>query len=140
MNFQNIRYEIEKERREKPNLKFLIYWAAISVFGILIITAFIRPKHYQLSETLDFLIGTLPNFFGGAMLYVLAFLYYRPLFRNDNSLIKRIIFAFLFSFLALTLWEYIQYFMGYPIDYFDILMTAIGNLFTIIIIFILRIK
>lgn len=42
-------------------------------------------------------------------------------------------FSFLFSFLGLTLWEFIQYFMGYPIDYFDILMTAIGNAFTIII-------
>ena len=140
MNFENIRYEIHKERREKPNLKYLIYWAIISALGIVIIRIVIRPKHYQLSETLDFLQGTLPNFFAGAMFFVLAFLYYRALFRNNNSLIRRIIFAFLFSFLGLTLWEYIQYLMGYPIDYFDILMTAIGNLFTIIIILILRIK
>ena len=140
MNFQNIRYQIKKERREKPNLKFLIYWAIISALGIFIIRIIIRPQHYQLSETFDFLQGTLPNFFAGAMFFVLAFLYYRALFRNDNSFTRRIMFAFLFSFLGLTLWEYIQFLMGYPIDYFDILMTAIGNLFTIIIILILRIK
>ena len=140
MNFQNIKYQIHKERREKPNLKYLIYWAIISALGIVIIRIVIRPKHYQLSETLDFLQGTLPNFFAGAMFFVLAFLYYRALFRNNNSLTRRIIFAFLFSFLGLTLWEYIQFLMGYPIDYFDILMTSIGNLFTIIIILILRIK
>lgn len=49
-------------------------------------------------------------------------------------------FAFLFSFLGLTLWEFIQFLMGYPVDYFDIVMTGIGNVFTIMIIFLLRLK
>ena len=44
MNFQNIRYEINKERREKPNLKFLIYWAAISALGIVIIGLLLDPS------------------------------------------------------------------------------------------------
>lgn len=140
MNFQSSRYEVNKERKEKPNLKILSYWAFISVLGIIIIKTIIRPKHYHLSETFDFLQGTLPNFFAGAMLFVLAFVYYRAFYRNENLLIRRLIFAFLFSFLGLTLWEYIQYLMGYSIDYYDILMTAIGNVFTIIMVFALRIK
>ncbi|MFA5555150.1 MAG: hypothetical protein WDA68_11445 [Phycisphaerae bacterium] len=140
MNFQNIRYEIDKERNEKPNLKVLIYWAIISLLGIIIIRIFIRPKRYHLSETFDFLQGTLPNFFAGAIFCVLAFVYYRAFFGNKNSIIGRLTFAFLFSFLGLTLWEYIQYLMGYPIDLFDIIMTGIGNMFTIIIILLLRIK
>jgi glucan phosphoethanolaminetransferase (alkaline phosphatase superfamily) len=140
MNFQNIKNEIDKERKEKPNMKILIYWAFISALGIILIRTVIRPKHYHLSEALIFLQGTLPNFFAGAMFCVLAFVYYKALYKNDNSLLRRFTFAFLFSFFGLTLWEYIQYLMGYPIDYFDILMSGIGNMFTIIIILLLRIK
>ena len=127
--------------KEKPNLRILTYWALFSFIGITIIKTVIRPKHYHLSETLAFLQGTLPNFFAGAIFFVLAFVNYRVFFKNKNSFLSRLIFAFLFSFLGLTLWEYIQYLMwGYPIDYFDILMTAIGNIFTIILIFLLKIK
>jgi uncharacterized BrkB/YihY/UPF0761 family membrane protein len=140
MNFQHIRNEINKERKEKPNLRILLYWAAISVLGIIIIRTFIRPQHYQLSQTCVFLQGTLPNFFAGAMFYVIAFIYYRAFYPNENSLKRRLLFAFLFSFLGLTIWEFIQYLMAYPIDYFDIIMTALGNVLTIIIILLLRIK
>jgi len=140
MNFQNIRYEIVKERKEKPNLKILNYWAIISLLGIIIIKTIIRPKHYNLSGIFDFLLGTLPNFFAGAMFFVLAFIYLRAFYRNEKSIIGRLLFAFLFSFSGLTLWEYIQYLMGHPIDFFDIIMTGIGNVFTIILIILLRIK
>lgn len=140
MNFRDIKYEVDKERKENPKLKILIYWAFLCFLGITLIKTVIRPKHYHLSETLDFLQGTLPNFFAGAIFYVLAFIYFRAFFRNESSLIRRHIFAFLFSFLGLTLWECIQFLMGFPIDYFDIIMTAIGNLFTIIIISFLRLK
>ncbi|MCB0746519.1 MAG: hypothetical protein KDC52_20250 [Ignavibacteriae bacterium] len=140
MNFQNIRYELKKEMTEKPKLKILLFWFLFSVLGVIIIKSIIRPKHLQLSESFEFLQGTLPNFFASAMIFVLAFVYYGAFYRNKNVVHRRIIFAFLFSFLGLTLWEYVQFFMGYPIDYFDILMTAIGNIFTIVIILLLKIK
>ncbi|MCB9249226.1 MAG: hypothetical protein H6613_12135 [Ignavibacteriales bacterium] len=125
---------------EKPKLKILLFWFLFSVLGVIIIKSIIRPKHLQLSESFEFLQGTLPNFFASAMIFVLAFVYYGAFYRNKNVVHRRIIFAFLFSFLGLTLWEYVQFFMGYPIDYFDILMTAIGNIFTIVIILLLKIK
>ncbi|PVX50729.1 hypothetical protein C7377_1042 [Balneicella halophila] len=141
MNFQNIKYEVAKERKEKPKLKILIYWAILSFLGIILIKSYIRPQPPHLSETLDFLQETLPNFFAGAIFYVLGFIYFKGLFRSENSLIRRHLFAFLFSFLGLTLWEYIQFFLwDYPIDYFDNIMTAVGNIFTIFIIFLLRLK
>ena len=74
------------------------------------------------------------------MFSVLAFVYYGAFSKKQNAIRRRLFFAFLFSFLGLTLWEFIQYFMDYPIDYFDIVMTAFGNLLTIIIILVLRIK
>lgn len=77
MNFRNIRYEIVKERKEKPKLKILIYWAFLSALGIVLIRIYIRPQHCHLSDTFDFLQGTLPNFFADAMFYVLAFIYFR---------------------------------------------------------------
>lgn len=140
MNFRSIRYEIGKERQEKPNLKILLYWTIASFSGVTIVKTIIRPLHLHLSETFDFFQGTLPNFFAGAGFFSLAFVYYRAFYRNVNSLSQRLLFAFILSFLGLTLWEYIQYFMGYPIDYFDILMTAIGNVFTVAIILLIRIK
>ncbi len=140
MSFKNFRYELKKEIAEKPKLKILIYWVFISALGITIIKTIIRPKHLLLSETFDFLQGTLPNFFAGAMFCALAFVYYSAFYINENSILRRLIFAFLFSFLGLTIWEYIQYFMGYPFDYYDILMTAFGNLLTVIIIILIRIK
>ena len=140
MNFTNVKYEIDKERKEKPNMKILSYWAIVSFLGIIITQDIIRPRHIQLSETFDFLQGTLPNFFAGSGFFALAFVYYRAFYRTGNSLNRRLIFAFIFSFLGLTLWEFVRYFMDYPIDYFDILMTLIGNVFTIIIILMIRIK
>lgn len=140
MNFQSVRYELKKEIAEKPKLKILLYWFFFSVFGVIIIKTVIRPKHIQLSESFDFLQGILPNFFAGAMLCVLAFIYSSTFYRVKNAMWQRLIIASLISFLGLTLWEYLQYFMGYPIDYFDILMTAFGNLLTVIIVLALRIK
>lgn len=140
MSLQKVRYELKKEITENPRLKILAYWIFISALGITIIKTIIRPRHMPLSETMDFLIGTLPNFFAGSMFFALAFVYYRAIFKNENLKLNRFIFAFLFSFAGLTFWEYIQYFMGFPIDYLDILMTGVGNLFTIIIILFLRIN
>ena len=140
MNFKNIKYEIDKERKEKPKMRVLSYWAILSFFGVIIIKTIIRPKHLHLSDTFDFLQGTLPNLFAGSGLFVITFVYFRALYNNENSIMKRISFAFAFSFFGLTLWELIQYFMGFPIDYFDILMTGIGNLLSIFLVYLLRIK
>ena len=63
MNFKNIKYEIDKERQEKPKIKILSYWAMLSFLGIIFIKTVITPKHLQMSVTLQFLKGTLPNFF-----------------------------------------------------------------------------
>jgi len=35
-----------------------------------------------------------------------------------------------FTFLGLTIWEYAQYFMGFPVDNYDILMSLIGCVLT----------
>lgn len=140
MSFLNVRYELRKEISEKPKQKVLLYWLLLSAFGIAIIKTIVRPRHLHLSETFEFLQGTLPNFFAGAIFCVLGFVYYSAFQTYTFSIRRRLLFAFLFSFLGLVSWEYIQYFMGYPIDYYDILMTALGSLLTIIIILILRIK
>ncbi|RXP64656.1 hypothetical protein EC396_01405 [Lutibacter sp. HS1-25] len=140
MNFNNIKYQLAKERKEKPRMRILSYWAIVSFLGIVIIKTIIRPKNLHLSGTFDFLQGTLPNFFAGSGFCVIAFVYFRAFYIHENSLTKRLLFAFLFSFLGLTLWEFIQFFMGYPIDFYDILMTAMGNLLTIIIVVLLKIK
>jgi hypothetical protein len=140
MSFQNVRYELRKKITEKPKQKILLYWLLHSAFGIVIIKTIIRPRHLHLSETFDFLQGTLPNLFAGAIFCVLAFVNYGAFKKKAYTILRKLIFAFIFSFLGLTLWEYFQYFMGYPIDYFDILMTALGSLLTIILILLLRIK
>lgn len=140
MNFTNIKYEIDKERNEKPKIKLLLYWALISFLSIIAIKGILRPKHLDISDTFNFLLGTLPNFFAGSGLFVISFIYFKAFYPNENSLKIRLFVAFLISFLGLTLWEVLQYFMGFSIDYYDILMTAFGNLVTISIIFSLRLK
>lgn len=140
MNFTTIRYEVRKEVTEKPKMKILLYWLLFSAAGVTIIKTIIRQKHLHLSGSLDFLQGTLPNFFAGAMFCVLAYVYYGAFYKNNNSRWRRLTIAFLFSFSGLTLWEFIQYFMGYPIDYSDILMTASGNIITIALVLLLRIR
>lgn len=140
MNYQNIRRKLKKEMNEKPNMKILLLWFFLSVAGVVIIKTIIRPKHLLLSEPFAFLQGTLPNFFAGAMFCVLAFIYYGALSRNKKSIQQRLFFAFMFSFTGLTVWEYIQFYMGYRIDYYDIAMTVFGNLITIILIILLRLK
>lgn len=135
-----IKYEIAKERKENPKMKFLSYWAILSFLGVIIIKTVIRPKQLHLSSTFDFLQGTLPNFFAGAGFFVIAFVFYSAFYKNKNSIIRRLTVAFLCSFLGLTLWEFVQYFMGFPIDYLDILMTLWGNLLTIFLIFLLKLN
>ncbi|WP_111707405.1 hypothetical protein [Lutibacter citreus] len=139
-NFNSIKYEIDKERNENPKLKILSYWSLFSFVGIIIIKTIIRPKQLHISEFFIFLQGTLPNYFAGAGLFSLAFIFYRAFFSYENSIIKRIVFSFLFSFVGLTMWELVQYFMGYPVDYYDIIMTAIGGVSSIIIVLLIRIK
>ncbi|WP_372776765.1 hypothetical protein [Mangrovibacterium sp.] len=140
MNLKSIRYEIRKETKEKPLLKVLLGWVFLSFLGIAVIKTVIRPRHLQLSETLDFLQGTLPNFFAATMFSALAFVYYPAFFKSYNRLNCRLTFALVFSFFGLTSWEFIQYFMGYPIDYFDLIMTALGSSATILLILLLRLK
>ena len=139
MNLKGIQSEIDKERKENPKIKLLIYWAVLSLLGITIIKTVIRPNNYHFSRSFDFLQGTLPNFFAGAMMFVAGYIIYRGVLGKKVVKNRRILFAFLFSFCGLVLWEIIQFYMGYPIDLYDIIMTAIGNLLTIVIIRIFKI-
>jgi hypothetical protein len=126
--FQSV---LTRERLEKPVIRLLMLWAGISLIMISLIKTVIRPGHFYFSGTYDFLLGTLPNFFAGAVIFVFGFIFYRPVFIENHSVFRRFLFSFLFSFCSLSAWEIIQYFMGYPIDYFDILMTVAGNITTI---------
>lgn len=121
-------------------MKILLYWAMLSFLGVIIIKTIIRPNHFQLSNTFNFLQETLPNFFAGSGVFVIAFVYYKAFYINKNSITKRIIVAFASSFLGLTTWEFIPYYMGFSIDYYDVLMTGLGNLVSILIIVLLRLK
>jgi hypothetical protein len=128
-----LRSNITKDKRYRP----MALWVFFSMIGVIAIKEVIRPMHLHLSPIGIFLQGTLPNFFAATGFCALGFLYYKIFFKGDPCLSKKLLFAFLFSFIGLTLWEYIQYFMGYPVDYYDILMSAIGSAITVIFIWLI---
>lgn len=126
MFLKNIHRQIAKERQEKPLMKFIMFWGITSLVIISVIKTVLRPRHYHFSEIFDFLLDTLPNFFAGAAIFVFGFLFYIAIFKNNYTVLRRFLFSSVFSFCSLTIWEIIQYFMGYPIDVFDIIMTVAG--------------
>lgn len=137
-SIKDINSKIKQDKQLKPALIIAI----LSFLGIFIIKA-IRPYHFELTYFQIFLQGTLPNFFAAVGFCVLGFNYSPIFFQLGNlklTLNYQLIFAFLFSFGGLTIWEAIQYFMGFPIDYYDILMTAIGSAAMTIFIKILKSK
>lgn len=129
--------EIEKASKKDKQSKIITIWVILSFLGVIVVKIVVRPMHLNLSTFGKFLQGTLPNFLASSGYCALAFLYYELLFKTDKeniSVTKKLFFASIFSFIGLTLWEIIQHFMGYSIDYEDILMTALGSLTTCIFI------
>lgn len=81
--------------------------------------------HYEFGSVGTFLLGTLPNFLAATAITSAIF----NLIDNVgvfSTVTKRITFATLTSFVGLTAWEFVQRLMGYPIDPYDIAMSALG--------------
>jgi|GEM_PF-2273619 len=128
----NINLSLPNDRK----LKIIAASALCSFLCIIIIQRVIRPRHWHLTGFETFLQGTLPNFFASTGICSITFIYYNSFLKNGKnaSLSKKIVFTSLFTFTGLTVWEIIQYFMCCPIDYDDIIMTALGCLTMSIII------
>ncbi len=122
--------DLNQSIKQDSKGKTISFFGLLSFLSVMLIRAVIRPSHFHLPPVGMFLQGTLPNFFAATGFCALAFLYHKLFFgANSNvSLAKKLLFATLFSLIGLALWEIIQYFLGFPIDYYDLLMTAAGNL------------
>lgn len=129
MTFNEIKKEIKLEIKTDKKVKAIWYWGLFSMIGVFLLK-WIRARHMHLSETQDFLQGTLPNFFAATGICACLFIFYRLIFRTHASFKKKLLFATLFTFFGLILWEVIQYFMGSPMDIYDILMTTLGCILT----------
>ncbi|SIS79016.1 hypothetical protein SAMN05421786_102109 [Chryseobacterium ureilyticum] len=129
MTFNEIKKEIKFDIKTDKKVKAIWYWGLFSMTGVFILK-WIRARHMHLSETQDFLQGTLPNFFAATGIFASVFIFYKLLFRTDASSSKKLIFSTLFTFFGLILWEVIQYFMGSPMDIYDVLMTILGCILT----------
>ena len=130
---------VQKKQAKNEKLIHIILciYVLLSMFTVSFIKLYVRKQHFELHTRFDYLQGTLPNFFAATGLCGLIFFYVNLL--NKKSTYKhRLLFASIFTFAGLTVWEYIQYFMGYPIDYNDILMSFIGC--TVTIVFVLFLK
>jgi hypothetical protein len=116
-----------------PKKDKLIAMVGLASFLLtMLIKGVVRPMHLPLSPLADYLVGVLPNFFAATGFCAIAFIRFKKYFIQksiDNYFIKSIIAAFLFSFLGLSAWEYIQYAAwSYRIDGQDILMSLYGSL------------
>jgi hypothetical protein len=96
--------------------------SALGIFAIRLIRSNLSGEFGSVGS---FLIGTLPNFFG-ATLYTSAIFNISDRIGFLTTLGKRIAFSAGFALAGLTLWEIIQRQMGYPIDLYDIVMSALG--------------
>ena len=134
-------FEIHKKqsKTEKQTHIILCIYVLLSFLAVSFIKLYVRNQHFELNVTLDYLQGTLPNFFAATGICGLIFLY-ANLLSKKGTYKRNLLFASVFTFAGLTSWEYIQYFMGYPIDYHDILMSFIGCIITIGFVLILKIN
>lgn len=130
MTFNEIKKEIQLEIKTNRKTKLIWYWGLISMILVFALK-WIRARHMKLSETLDFLQGTLPNFFAATGICAGTFIFYKLIFRVDHSFWLKLIFSVSFTFFGLIFWEVIQYFMGSPMDIYDIMMTTIGCILTV---------
>ncbi|MCL2074697.1 MAG: hypothetical protein FWH18_12300 [Marinilabiliaceae bacterium] len=127
----------EQSKTEKKIYMFLYIYALLSMFAVSFIKLYIRKQQFELYTIFDYLQGTLPNFFAATGICSLIFCY-AELLRKTGTYKRKLLYASVFTFAGLTGWEYIQYFMGYPIDYHDILMSFIGCIMTIAFVLLLK--
>jgi len=127
----------KKTKTEKQIHLILCMYVLLSFFAVSFIKLYIRSRNFELNATLDYLQGTLPNFFAATGICGLIFLY-ANLLNKTGTYKRKLLYAAVFTFAGLTSWEYIQYFMGYPIDYHDILMSFIGCIITVGFVLILK--
>lgn len=112
-----------------PRLKTIKTIGIMAFVGVLVIHNIIRPYHLAQSETAKHWYGILPNFFAGLGLCITFYIYHLPGFKNLNlNRQRRLVAAFLISFLGLTLWEYLQHLLHRPFDIEDIWMSLAGAL------------
>ncbi|MDR2703656.1 MAG: hypothetical protein LBB58_04885 [Cellulomonadaceae bacterium] len=105
-------------------LLIVCFASALGIFAIRLI------RSYSISEfgvIGNFLVGTLPNFFA-ATLYTSAIFNLIDNFGFLKSVGQRILLAALAAIAGLVIWEVVQLLMGYPIDIYDIVMSALGAL------------
>lgn len=133
MNFWERLNTIRIENRSIKKMNRILYWSICSFIMIPIIRI-IRTQHFKLNAPLQFLQGTLPNFFAATAICALMFSYNKVIFNKDEKVYKKLWFASIFTFVCLTLWEVIEKFLGSPIDIYDIFMSALGCLLTCIFI------
>lgn len=103
------------------------------------IKVYLKPKKIFSNNSLfDYLQGILPNFFATTGICSLIFFYLNMFYGLKRD--KCILLAISFTFIGLSLWEFIQYSMGYPIDLNDIQMTVLGCILTVIFIKLINIQ
>jgi len=139
MNFIKKLFEVQNKPSKAEKLIHIILciYAVLSFLAVSFIKLYVRNQHFELNATLDYLQGTLPNFF--AATGISSIIFCNPYLRNKiGGYKRRLLYASVFTFAGLTGWEYIQYFMGFPIDYNDILMSFIGCIITVGFVLILK--
>ena len=127
----------KQSKPEKLVHRILCIFSVLSFLAVSFIKTYIRSQHFELNATLDYLQGTLPNFFAATGICGLIIIY-ANLLSKTGTYKRKLLCAFVFTFAGLTSWEYIQYFMGFPIDYNDILMSFTGCIITIGFVLILK--
>ena len=139
MNYIEKLIEVQKKQSKEEKLMHIILciYAVLSFLAVSFIKVYVRNQHFELNTTFDYLQGTLPNFFAATGICSLIF-YFANLLRKTGAYKHKLLFASVFTLTGLTSWEYIQYFMGYPIDYHDILMSFIGCIITVCFVLLLK--
>jgi len=139
MNYIEKLFEVQKKQSKTEKLIHIILciYVLLSFLAVSFIKTYVRNQHFELNVTLDYLQGTLPNFFAATGICGLVFCY-ANLLSKTGTYKRKLLYAFVFTFTSLTSWEYIQYFMGYPIDYNDILMSFIACIITIGFVLVLK--
>ncbi|MBD8084586.1 hypothetical protein [Chryseobacterium caseinilyticum] len=131
MSFAEIKDEIKLQIRHDKKYKYVWSWALVSIICVFALKWF-RYRQFELSPTVDFLQGVLPNFFAATTFTAGFFIYYKLIFRTDNTTDNKLTISSAISFFGLVIWEFIQLMMGSPIDIYDIFTTFLGCLITFI--------
>lgn len=99
MSFAEIKDEIKLQIRHDKKYKYVWSWALVSIICVFALKWF-RYRHFELSPTVDFLQGVLPNFFA-ATTFTGIFFYYKLIYRIASTVIspnlgtfKNIVFKF----------------------------------------------